>query len=381
MIADFGIALAVGVAGGSRLTETGLGVGTPCYMSPEQATGESQLGPQTDIFSLCCVLYEVLVGEPPYTGSTPQAVLGKVLQAKPVSATSARDSVPRHVDGVIRKGLEKVPADRFKTAGEVARRLEDPSFRYEPSADRSAGTAPVRKGRHPWSSYLALAAVIVVFSVASVAVFWAITRNAPVDVVNQVPVVVLMDTFAPRGIYDQETRDNSGTNADLLSEVLRDMPIVLSKEGVGSTWDREDQILRENPDLIIIHRSAFFHAMNLEMAFGYPDEALFDETRASRLYEYAENKLGAFFGYVARGRPSTSYLVYSRGSPGWLEEESRADWVHQLEGRFPLLRGKIWTMLVPGGDDVGSWRDAETIRMLRENVASILRIDTGQFMR
>ncbi len=79
VISDFGIALAVDAAGGGRLTETGLSLGTPHYMSPEQATGDTQVGPATDTYALGCVLYEMLVGEPPHTGSTPQAILGKII--------------------------------------------------------------------------------------------------------------------------------------------------------------------------------------------------------------------------------------------------------------------------------------------------------------
>jgi serine/threonine protein kinase len=112
-VGDFGIALAVGSAGGARLTETGLSVGTPYYMSPEQATGDVGVGPSSDIYALAAVLYEMLTGEPPYTGTTAQAVLGRIIQGGPVSATAVRRSVPPNVDAAIRKGLEKLPADRF----------------------------------------------------------------------------------------------------------------------------------------------------------------------------------------------------------------------------------------------------------------------------
>ena len=94
VVADFGIALAVGAAGGSRLTETGLSVGTPYYMSPEQATGDQQVGPASDTYSLAALLYEMLTGDPPYIGSTAQAVLGKIIQGAPVSATAVRRSIP-----------------------------------------------------------------------------------------------------------------------------------------------------------------------------------------------------------------------------------------------------------------------------------------------
>jgi hypothetical protein len=94
VVGDFGIALAVGSAGGARLTETGLSVGTPYYMSPEQATGDQVVGPASDTYALACVLYEMLTGEPPYPGNTAQAVLGKIIQGLPVSATAVRRSVP-----------------------------------------------------------------------------------------------------------------------------------------------------------------------------------------------------------------------------------------------------------------------------------------------
>jgi len=134
LVSDFGIAIAVGAAGGSRLTETGLSVGTPYYMSPEQATGDQTVGPASDIYSLACVLYEMLVGEPPYLGNTAQAVLGKIIQGQPVSATAVRKSIPPHVDAAVRKGLEKLPADRFAAAQDFGRALADESFRH--------GTAP-----------------------------------------------------------------------------------------------------------------------------------------------------------------------------------------------------------------------------------------------
>ena len=93
VVADFGTALAVGAAGGSRLTETGLSVGTPYYMSPEQATGDQAVGASTDTYALGSVLYEMLVGEPPYPGTAAQAVLGRIIAGKPVSAMEHRPSV------------------------------------------------------------------------------------------------------------------------------------------------------------------------------------------------------------------------------------------------------------------------------------------------
>ncbi len=113
VVSDFGIALAVGAAGSNRLTETGLSMGTPYYMSPEQATGDQAVGASTDTYALGCVLYEMLVGEPPFTGPNAQAVLGQIITSEAVSATEKRASIPSNVDAAIRKALEKLPADRF----------------------------------------------------------------------------------------------------------------------------------------------------------------------------------------------------------------------------------------------------------------------------
>ena len=122
VLADFGIALAVKEAGGNRLTETGLSLGTPQYMSPEQATGDRTLDARSDVYSLAAVLYEMLVGEPPVTGATAQAVIAKLLTERPTSIRVVRDTVPVGVDTAVGKALAKVPADRFPTRGRLRSR-------------------------------------------------------------------------------------------------------------------------------------------------------------------------------------------------------------------------------------------------------------------
>ncbi|HEX9164696.1 MAG TPA: protein kinase [Gemmatimonadales bacterium] len=124
MLTDFGIALAVKEAGGSRLTETGLSLGTPQYMSPEQATGDRTLDARSDLYSLAAVLYEMLAGEPPLTGPTVQSVIAKLLTEQPIRIRTVRATVPEAVDAAVAKALAKVPADRFTSAGEFVRALE-----------------------------------------------------------------------------------------------------------------------------------------------------------------------------------------------------------------------------------------------------------------
>ncbi len=130
LIADFGIALAISAAGGGRITETGVSLGTPHYMSPEQAAADRDLSARSDVYSLGCVLYEMLAGDPPHTGPTPQSVLMRILTEEPRSVTDARKSVPAHVAAALTKALEKLPADRFDSAGEFGRALGDEGFTY-----------------------------------------------------------------------------------------------------------------------------------------------------------------------------------------------------------------------------------------------------------
>ena len=123
LVADFGIALAVSNAGGSRVTQTGLSLGTPQYMSPEQATGDRAIDARTDIYSLGALTYEMLTGEPPHIGSTSQAVMARVLTERPRSIRASRASVPPHVEAAVDRALEKLPADRWTTAKEFGEAL------------------------------------------------------------------------------------------------------------------------------------------------------------------------------------------------------------------------------------------------------------------
>jgi hypothetical protein len=125
MVADFGIALAVSrTEGGTRITETGMSLGTPHYMSPEQALGERTIDARTDVYALGCVLYEMLTGEPPFTGPSAQAIVAKVMNTAPASVTSTRPTVPSFVDAAIQRALSKLPADRFRSAADFATALQ-----------------------------------------------------------------------------------------------------------------------------------------------------------------------------------------------------------------------------------------------------------------
>jgi serine/threonine-protein kinase len=116
LVADFGIALAASKSGASRMTETGMSLGTPHYMSPEQAMGEREITARSDVYAVGCVAYEMLTGEPPFTGSSAQAIVARVLTEEPRRIIPQRKSVPPTMEAAVLTALEKLPADRFPTA-------------------------------------------------------------------------------------------------------------------------------------------------------------------------------------------------------------------------------------------------------------------------
>ncbi|HEV7839557.1 MAG TPA: protein kinase, partial [Gemmatimonadaceae bacterium] len=123
LVADFGIALAVSKAGGQRITQTGLSLGTPHYMSPEQASGDRRIDGRSDIYSLGAVTYEMLTGEAPHTGASTQSIFAKVIMDRPRDIRLSRATVPAHVEAAVNRALEKIPADRFQTAREFGEAL------------------------------------------------------------------------------------------------------------------------------------------------------------------------------------------------------------------------------------------------------------------
>jgi serine/threonine-protein kinase len=169
LVADFGIALAVSQAGGTRLTETGLSIGTPHYMSPEQAMGDRELDARSDVYSLGAMLYEMLVGDPPYTGSTAQAIVAKVITEKAPPVTAHRDTVPVHVSAAISKSLAKLPADRFAGAADFATALRDPGFGLGPTATAVVTPGAAATARSPASRWVpwALAGVALALGVVT----------------------------------------------------------------------------------------------------------------------------------------------------------------------------------------------------------------------
>jgi eukaryotic-like serine/threonine-protein kinase len=170
LVADFGIALAAARSeGGSRMTETGMSLGTPYYMSPEQAMGEREITARSDVYALGCVTYEMLTGEPPFTGPTAQAIIARVMTEEPRPLVLQRKTIPPHVEAAVLTALSKLPADRFATAAQFAEALSRPGLATVAttavrSRERATGT-PGRRARAlalaPWIvAVLALAGAV-----------------------------------------------------------------------------------------------------------------------------------------------------------------------------------------------------------------------------
>ncbi|MBA3646619.1 MAG: protein kinase [Gemmatimonadaceae bacterium] len=175
VIADFGIALAVSNAGGARVTQTGLSLGTPQYMSPEQATGDRVIDARSDIYSLGAVTYEMLSGEPPHSGASAQAVIAKLMTSEPQPLNTLRSTIPVNVACAVEKALAKLPADRFTSAKDFAEALQNPHFTIATKYGRANAeqTAAVTKWKR---NALAAAAVAAVFIAVAL---WSLFRPDP----------------------------------------------------------------------------------------------------------------------------------------------------------------------------------------------------------
>jgi len=180
-VADFGIALAVQSAGGRRMTQTGLSLGTPQYMSPEQATGERTIDARSDIYALGAVTYEMLTGEPPFTGPTIQAIVARLMADEPRPLVVQRKSIPDHVEAAVLQALEKVPADRFASAAEFAAALEA-------AGAPTTRTTAVRTARQPSRGPIIALGALAAASAAVAA--WGWLRPIPQAVVVRYRIAI-----------------------------------------------------------------------------------------------------------------------------------------------------------------------------------------------
>jgi len=233
LVMDFGIALAVSAAAGGRMTETGLSLGTPHYMSPEQATADKDLTARSDVYSLASVLYEMLSGNPPHTGSSAQQIIMKIITEPAAPVTQYRKTVPPHVAAAVARGLEKLPADRFATAKEFSEALGTVGFTHASvaAAGTTADVSPKSRAR--------LAATAVPWVLMLAALAWGVTRSGSASE-NSPPVTRFAIDMSGEG----EPVDASGS------------PIAVSPDGRSIAYVGSDSLggrwiyLRASDDLV-----------------------------------------------------------------------------------------------------------------------------------
>ena len=240
-VADFGIALAASRSEGStRMTETGMSLGTPIYMAPEQAMGAREITPRADVYALGVMLYEMLTGDPPFTGSTPQAVVARVLTEQPRPLIPQRHTIPGSVEAAVLTALEKLPADRFATAAEFADALREGGKRTGPMA-RTA--APTRR-RRPWLPWVVAAALLPLAwwagGARSRAALPPIAGFGRATKVTWERGLEIEPAISPDGKYVAYAAGNAFTTRIFVRQVTGGRPIALTSEGAesqsGPSW-------------------------------------------------------------------------------------------------------------------------------------------------
>lgn len=335
MVADFGIALALAAAD-DRLTATGITIGTPEYMSPEQAAGSRELDARSDVYALGAVLYEMLAGEPPHTGPTAQAIIAKLLSETPTRLQVVRGDVPPAVAAAVAMALAKVPADRFASAGAFGAALS--------AAPATAGPqGPSRASRR--QLFVTLAAVTVL-------VLGALAWGLRLCCAPHRPLVIMMDSAHPDRVYDEETIRASGTNADVISDILADLPIVRQKETGGPGWHRYDEMLAFHPDLVIMHFSTFRGSDSGDARPG----------------------LKTFLSYFADRDRHTRFLIYTRSREAVIREVVDS-LMADVEAQHPGLLARMTFFGTPEHGGGPHWRDPVTAGELKLAVKRILGLE------
>ena len=235
LVADFGIALAASKASGARMTETGMSLGTPHYMSPEQAMGEREITARSDVYALGAVLYEMLTGDPPFTGSTAQAVVARVVTESPRPLTAQRHTIPPHVEAAVLTALEKLPADRFATAAQFAEALGNRGYAsVTATAASPAAPRPRPRGRDP----VVLVAVGLAVA-ATAAALWGWLRPGPEPVLNRYSLFLRPSEALQPSV-------NGSINVAISGDGRR-VAYVGPGEGGGRIWLRDHDKLRPTP--------------------------------------------------------------------------------------------------------------------------------------
>ncbi len=362
VVTDFGIAHAVNQAGGERLTESGLVMGTPSYMSPEQASGTGVIDGRSDIYSLACVLYEMLGGCPPYVGPTPQAILARKAFDPVPSLRVVRETVPPAVERAITHALAKVPADRFPTARRFADALGGPD---EEMAAPSAPSAPLAAAWRRWPLVAAAAALVVLASGTYTLFRGAGHARAPsaagasFNRLTRVPGVEWFPSLSPDGqwiVYSGEVSGNrdiyllsvGGENAiDLTKDTPEDddQP-AFSPDGSQIAFRSE----REGGGIFVMGRTG--EAVRRVTRFGYRPTWSPDGARLAFTTENVElnpqNSASRGELWVVELKSGQTRRIYPGDAvlPSWSPHGQRIAFTTRA------LQGRVWTIPAGGGERV-----------------------------
>ena len=236
VVADFGIALAASRSeGGSRMTETGMSLGTPHYMSPEQAMGEREITPKTDIYALGCVLYEMLTAEPPFTGANAQAIIGRVLTEEPRSLTAQRRTIPPNVEAAVLTAMAKLPADRFASAKAFGDALGKSDFTMAGTSAMAGGAA--HAAERPTARQRVLRVAPWVLALAGLATSAWLVTNQPEAVVTRQRTLLWSRPINPGGVGNNIAIAPDGNTIVFVDTV----------GGVRQLWAKERNRLEATP--------------------------------------------------------------------------------------------------------------------------------------
>lgn len=361
VVADFGIAQAVSEAAGDRLTESGLIVGTPAYMSPEQALGSGPLDARSDIYSLACVLYEMLAGTPPYSGPTPHAIIARKSMEPVPGLRIVRDTVTPAVESAIMRALARTPADRYATARDFAAALAQlaPSPVHRPPS-------PFLRGR-----LVATASVIVVIAAAAyialalsrdgnvgaagrggiAASFARLTGDAGVEWFPSLSpdgkwLVYAGDAAGNRDIYLQSVGGQNAINLTADSPADDDQP-AFSPDGESIAF----RSAREGGGLFVMRRTG--EAARRVAGNGYKPTWSPDGTQLAYASENVEfnpqnsESRGQLWIVDVQSGKTRSLESGDASLPSWSPNGHRIAYFHRLG---TIAQGHIWTIPVTGGE-------------------------------
>ena len=375
MVADFGIALALSAAAGGRMTETGMSLGTPHYMSPEQATAEKEITARSDVYSLGSVLYEMLTGNPPHTGASAQQIIMKIVTEEAAPVTKMRKSVPQNVADAVAKSLEKLPADRFENAKVFAEALGNPTFHTVEGATGAAWVGTDGVSRRAFGVLAALAALLL--AVGS----WGWLRPRPGAPVIRYRLALppsqgmVIGTQTPVPAPDGSflIYVGPGPNGDQLWMKPRDSYSALPIPGtVGA------QTFAISPDSKWIALAA---SGQLERS----------RSKAARRFPWSATFVGGVFGvawlddgsiiYVTRGADALMRVPDDGGTPSLVWHSDSM--ISLLPNPLPSGRGAVFESCLPGCNEPQLWvvdLQTDSARLLLRGASAGMFVKTGHLV-